>query len=54
MKTLLKKSLKLSLGSLAVLKLSDQLHTNNFNEQYKRARHTFWERRAAKCEDEEQ
>lgn len=58
MKSILKKSIKVSFVAIAALKINDHMHSNNgsnyFNEQCKLTRRAFIEKAQAKCDDEQQ
>ena len=57
MKSILKKSLKVSFAALAAIKVNDHLHHSNennyFAEQYNRARRSFFLRQSSSCEEEQ-
>jgi hypothetical protein len=45
MKSILKKSIKVSFVAMAALKINDHMHSQNyFNEQYRNARRAFIEK----------
>ncbi len=56
MKSILKKSIKVSFVAMAALKINDHMHSNNgnnyFNEQYKLASRALIEKARAKCDDD--
>ena len=55
MKSILKKSIKVSFVAMAALKINDHMHSQNyFNEQYRNARRALLEKAQAKCENQQE